>query len=176
MVSTLIFTMSNEPSAAAGCAVGHDGQLLDETQIQWFHDVDNDVPLPPTLISNLSTSGTIKIHIPPPAAWVAGQRHVERILPVALHRPTNRGNTIHARKRRASSAGLSSQDESVAQDHFCGNEENHNDTDDLPMDTDTNLSDGLGITNMTNDDHGILATELADIDRAVSLNYHLSLI
>ena len=29
------------------CAVGPDGQLLDASQIQFFHDVDDEIPFPP---------------------------------------------------------------------------------------------------------------------------------
>ncbi|KAF8132849.1 hypothetical protein EV363DRAFT_1430821 [Boletus edulis] len=170
----ILVTMSNEPSALAGCAVGHDGQLLDASQIQWFHDADDNTPLPqiPTLTSNAASSSSIKIRIPPPAARVAGQRRTERGLPAALRCLTERRNTIRAGKRRASSAGLSSQDESVSRDCFRASDSNRDDRDVFPMDTDTNLSDGVAITNMTDDDHTssqMSATALGDTDRAVSL-------
>ncbi|KAF8433238.1 hypothetical protein L210DRAFT_3507163 [Boletus edulis BED1] len=163
--------MSNEPSALAGCAVGHDGQLLDASQIQWFHDAGDNTPLPqiPTLTSNAASSSSIKIRIPPPAARVAGQRRTERGLPAALRCLTERRNTIRAGKRRASSAGLSSQDESVSRDCFRASDSNRDDRDVFPMDTDTNLSDGVAITNMTDDDHTssqMSATALGDTDRA----------
>ncbi|KAF8423444.1 hypothetical protein L210DRAFT_3765781 [Boletus edulis BED1] len=156
-------------SALAGCAVGHDGQLLDASQIQWFHDADDNTPLPqiPTLTSNAASSSSIKIRIPPPAARVAGQRRTERGLPAALRCLTERRNTICAGKRRASSAGLSSQDESVSRDCFRASDSNRDDRDVFPMDTDTNLSDGVAITNMTDDDHTssqMSATALGDTD------------
>ncbi|KAG1784952.1 uncharacterized protein HD556DRAFT_1314683 [Suillus plorans] len=55
--------MSNNQSA-----VGADGALLDAGDITWFHDADDDTPLP-----------TSRTPLPPPAIMIAGSRRSARV-------------------------------------------------------------------------------------------------
>ena len=94
-----------------------------------------------------------------------------------MRRLTDPDNAVRAGKRKASSARLSSEDESVPWDQSHRN--GGSDAVDIPMDTDT---DGLGVADMTDhDDDGgsesnqMSAVVLGDIDRAVSTDYYLSL-
>src|SRR5215471_11434875 len=71
--------------SASGCAVGADGTLLDASQIQWFNDTNDSLPLPPTSsLPNISSvdkiSSDAKIHPffkmkAAPVTRTAGARH-----------------------------------------------------------------------------------------------------
>lgn len=134
--------MLNEPTRM-GCAVGHDGQLLNPSQIQWFHDVDDDIPLPSTVTS--TTTGnplSLTIHIPSPVVRITGQCLEQVSQP--SHCLTDPANAVHACKCKASSAELSSQEGSVSQDQSY--RDSSNDAVYFPVDADT---DDLKVIDMT---------------------------
>jgi hypothetical protein len=64
----------------SGCAVGHDGQLLDASEIIFYNDVDDDAP-----ISGLPSSSNASAPLHPiftglaPAIKIAGARRTNRI-------------------------------------------------------------------------------------------------
>lgn len=101
------------------CAVGSDGNLLDASEIQWFHDADDEHPLPPvsSSISVPPESGTVASSEPEvhpffrgrgaPAVIVAGARRSTRAIRPST-RVTDPNNaepstsTRHKRSRKES--------------------------------------------------------------------------
>ncbi|KAF8140604.1 hypothetical protein EV363DRAFT_1502486 [Boletus edulis] len=140
-----------------GCAVGPDGQLLAASQIQFFHDVNDDVPLPP--VASTSVSG-LKLRIPR-ATKIAGCRRPDRI-PKPSQRlidPDNVAGPLHGtgwylyRSRSA----LSIQEEADVHGKFDSRFASENGEGmELPPDTDTNLSDAQKVS----------TAALGDVDRA----------
>jgi hypothetical protein len=68
----------------SGCAVGKDGNLLDESEIQFFHDVDDEAPISGPSTSSLDSrplhplfKGPTSNHAPAPI--VAGSRRTARV-------------------------------------------------------------------------------------------------
>ncbi|KAF8445582.1 hypothetical protein L210DRAFT_3501531 [Boletus edulis BED1] len=121
-----------------GCAVGPDG--LAASQIQFFHDVNDDVPLPP-VASSTSVSG-LKLRIPR-ATKIAGCRRPDRI-PKPSQRlidPDNVAGPLHGTgwDLYRSRSTLSIQDVHGKSDSRFASE--NGEGMELPPDTDANLSD-----------------------------------
>ncbi|KAF8434361.1 hypothetical protein L210DRAFT_3649208 [Boletus edulis BED1] len=155
------------------CAVGPDVQLLDASKIKFFHDVDDEIPLPPVPGPSTLPFGStgIKLRIPLPAVKTAGRRQAHRISKPSL-RLTNTDNAatsshIRSGKRKATCAELSSPDEAEHPQHRLVPPRSIG-TPDHPPDTDTALSDGPAITDGGLESDGSMSTlALGDADRAV---------
>jgi hypothetical protein len=83
----------------SSCALGKDGQLLDASEIVFYHDADDDVP-----ISGPSTSkGSMTARLGPPAQIIAGSRRPQRTLrpSTKVRDPNNVESARSAGKRKA---------------------------------------------------------------------------
>src|ERR1700678_1832758 len=72
--------------SADQCAVGTDGKLLDESEIVWYNDADDLVPIAPLVPSTSSVLKATTLHAffngastPGPAVFVAGARRSSRV-------------------------------------------------------------------------------------------------
>src|SRR5271168_3152618 len=72
--------------SADQCAVGTDGKLLDKSEIVWYNDADDLVPIAPLVPSTSSVLKATTLHAffngastPGPAVFVAGARRSSRV-------------------------------------------------------------------------------------------------
>jgi hypothetical protein len=166
------------------CAVGPDGELLDASKIDWYHDPDDDCPLPSvssavpvTPGSSAVTSSDPKIH--PffqskglPAAIVAGSRRSTRAIrpSTRLIDPNNVEATTSTRQKRSRQESLPRRRTSRKILESDAESSEYNET--LPLATDaaeTTAPDDDGDGSML-DEHTRLQT-MADADHEVSHTY-----
>ena len=88
----------------SGCTVGADGQLLDVSEIQFFNDVDNDIPISGP--SDMPTRPAHSIHpqltgVHSPALNAAGSRCTTHILQLSTkqHDPCNAETSVPAKRK-----------------------------------------------------------------------------
>ena len=85
------------------CAIGKDGQLLDASEIVFYHDPDDDTPIsgPP------ASKGLVTVRLGPPAQILAGSRCPQRMLhpSTKVHDPNNVESARSAGKRKVADKG-----------------------------------------------------------------------
>ena len=101
--------------ASRGCAEGSDGELLEASEITWYHDPDDTEPIPPTPASAISSSpsqlsaSTLDAFFTnvPSAQKVAGSRRSTRIPrpSVRVTDPENAMVRVGSSRKRSASAG-----------------------------------------------------------------------
>ena len=150
------------------CAVGTDGKLLDESEIVWYNDADDLVPIAPLVPSTSSVLKATTLHAffngastPGPAVFVAGARRSSRV-----SKPSKRVLDVNnaelqtessKRARVARKKPAQSESEDEASIAHCAS--------DVGGDTDVEMEDSI------TEDAYALTKAMGDQDRKVSAHH-----
>lgn len=186
----------------SGCAVGQDGKLLEATEIEWFNDPDDAIPLskpltaasshssmqsmaPATLDSFFSRSGS-------PAVKIAGARRSQRVprpsakaaessnRPGLKRKATDNQNQRSTTRRRVTSSGsdTSDKDTELDQDIEANDDAMDEDVDDdgVVDDASQDVVEEKGPDEEDNDAEDAYQTTKAmgDLDRQVTVGFVVS--
>ena len=154
--------------SADQCAVGTDGKLLDESEIVWYNDADDLVPIAPLVPSTSSVLKATTLHAffngastPGPAVFVAGARRSSRV-----SKPSKRVLDVNnaelqtessKRARVARKKPAQSESEDEASIAHCAS--------DVGGDTDVEMEDSI------TEDAYALTKAMGDQDRKVSAHH-----
>src|ERR1700678_758544 len=155
--------------SADQCAVGTDGKLLDESEIVWYNEADDLVPIAPLVPSTSSVLKATTLHAffngastPGPAVFVAGARRSSRV-----SKPSKRVLDVNyaelqtessKRARVACKKPAQSESEDEASIAHCAS--------DVGGDTDVEMEDSI-----TAEDAYALTKAMGDQDRKVSAHH-----